>query len=299
MLKDFNKIAYNSELGYTINHTTGFSAEGSTLSYLHQTPHYMLYYFIHGSGKIKIEGKNYTINDGDIIILNPAEMFCCSVDANKFHERIVLHFNENILTGFPQDCSALINPFINREKGTLNHISSETAKKYSLDILMQRLLFTIQNDKPAKEILALCKIIEVLDVLWGIFENKDSLNTARLTENPFVNKILEFLNAHFTEEINIEVIARNFNIDKSYLSHLFKEYVGTSVWNYVIFRRISCFNEIISKGMGIEEASQIVGFNNYSNFFRLYKKHTGITPMEYKKSVTNKAGYVPFHSQKP
>lgn len=283
MLKSFDKTGYESNLGYILNHTSGFSAEASTLSYLHQTPMCMIYYFIHGSGNIKIEGKQYNINDGDMIILNPAEMFCCSVDPDKYHERIVLHFSENLLKNFPKDCSSLYAPFLNREKGVSNHISADTAKKYSLDVIMKNMLQIAQSNNPATEILTLCKITELLSVLCKVFEENDNEKAVQSTENPFINKILEFLNTNFTKEMSIEAIAEEFNIDKSYLSHLFKEHVGISVWNYVIFRRISYFNDIVNKGVNIEEASRLAGFNNYSNFFRLYKKHTGITPMDYKR----------------
>lgn len=292
MYENFKKTSYESDLGYIVNYTTGFSAEASTLSYMHQTSQCMLYYFVSGSGNIKIEGKQYNFNDGDIIILNPAEMFCCSVDANKYHERIVLHFSDRLLKNLPKDCSSLCNPFTNREKGVSNHISSASVKKYSLDAVMKILLATVQSTGAVKDVLALCKITEALSVICEIFENQDFKNIAPSTENHFINKILEFLNVHFKEEISMDTIAQKFNIDKSYLSHLFKEHVGTSLWNYVIFHRISYFNEIVSNGTTIGEAFQLAGFNNYSNFFRLYKKHMGITPIEFKKQNAKTSTYI-------
>jgi len=288
MHENFNKTIYESDLGYIVSYTTGFSAEASTLSYMHQTSQCMLYYFITGSGNIKIEGKQYNFNDGDIIILNPSEMFCCSVDANKYHERIVLHFSDRLLKNFPKDCSLLYSPFINREKGVSNYISSAIVKKYSLDTMMKSLLATVQSTSSVKEILALCKITESLSVICEMLENQDFKNTVPATENCLINKILKFLNIHFEEEISMESIAREFNIDKSYLAHLFKEHVGTSVWNYVIFHRISYFNEIVSEGTNIGDACQLAGFNNYSNFFRLYKKHMQMTPLEFKKQAVRK-----------
>ena len=285
MFKSFSKLSYISKLGYEITYTTGLSAENSTISYLHQTPRFMMYYFIHVSGNIKIEGKHYDIHDGDIIILNPQEMFCCSIDGNKFHERIVLHIEETLLKNFPEDCSSLLSPFLHREKGVSNQISADDVKKYRLDTSVKAALAYAQKGTTSGEILTLCKITELLSELCDITEKEPEKKTIPTTDNPTVNKILDYLNSHFAEEITLEKIAQNFVIDKSYLSHLFKEYVGISVWNYVIFRRISFFNGLINKGMNIEEASIRSGFNNYSNFFRLYKKHTGITPTEYKKQV--------------
>ena len=283
MSRKFEKLSYKSDLGYRVSTTSGFSAEDSTLSYLHQTPRCMLYFFLHGSGNIKIEGKRYRIKSGDIILLNPKEIFCCSVDPDIYHERIVIHISPNLLKHFPKNCDSLYAPFLERKKGELNRIPRGTVLEHSLDLIFKSILETVQGENPAKEIIALCEITKLLSVLSKIYENYENKKTHSLTENTFINEVLTYLNAHYKEEINIDMIAKEFKIDKSYLSHLFKEYVGTSLWNYIIFRRISHFNEIVFKEKSIEEASRICGFNNYSNFFRLYKKHTGITPMEYKK----------------
>ena len=69
MYENFNKTSYESDLGYIVNHTTGFSAEASTLSYMHQTSQCMLYYFISGSGNIKIEGKQLTLMTAILLYL--------------------------------------------------------------------------------------------------------------------------------------------------------------------------------------------------------------------------------------
>ena len=57
------------------------------------------------------------------------------------------------------------------------------------------------------------------------------------------------------------------------------------LWTYVILRRIQRFNELLQQGCAAEEASRRVGFQNYSNFFRLYKKYERMTPAEYKKQL--------------
>ncbi len=279
MVNGFIKDSFTSDLGYKITHTRGQSAEDSTISYLHQSSNFIIYYFIKGSGNIKIEGKNYNINDGDIIFLNTQEMFCCRIDADKYHERIVIHLSDGILKNFPKECGELLSPFISREKGDKNIIDAETVINYNLHRLIEDALFFAKKGGNKNEILSLCKITEFLHFLAEATENKKVIKT---TQNPTVNKVLSFLNNNFTNQITIDDISKEFNLDKSYLSHLFKEYVGTSIWNYVIFRRISHFNNLVRTGVCIEDASHKAGFNNYSNFFRLYKKHTGITPSEYK-----------------
>ena len=285
MNKGYTRDVYKSDLGYEITHTEGFSAEDSTISYLHQTPRFILYYFIKGKGNIKIEGKTYKIDDGDIIFLNPQEMFCCRIDSNTYHERIVLHFNDEVLKNFPKDCNRLFSPFINRNKGERNSLDAKTVTSYKLDTIINEILSFSQTNEEMNEILALCKIIELLYRIYDISENKNIINVINSTENSTINKILKYLNNNYTKQITIDIISKEFSLDKSYMSHLFKEHVGIPIWSYVIFRRISFFNGLVRDGIAIDEASRTAGFNNYSNFFRLYKKHMGITPMEYKRQL--------------
>ena len=285
MEKKYEKVCYDTNFGYCIHHTTGMSAEESTLGYLHYPTEFMFYYFIHGSGIVKIDGNHYDIGEGDIVMLTPSELFYCSIEKNKPHERIVLHVNETIMKNFSTDCSFLFMPFYKNERGVGNRIPAQIVKEFGLDKSFESLLNIVRNPDRTSSTLAICKTIEVLAQVGKILDSKELHDSGHMCENPLVNEVLNFLNNHFREDISISGIASTFNVDKSYLSHLFKEHMGVSLWNYVIFRRIYLFNSLIKKGHSIEETSRQVGFQNYSNFFRLYKKHMQMTPTQFKKKV--------------
>lgn len=78
-----------------------------------------------------------------------------------------------------------------------------------------------------------------------------------------------------------------FRVNRSYLLHRFKQKMGISLWNYVILRRINLFNNSLSDHVSLETAAYSVGFTNYSNFYRLYKKYMGLTPLEFKQQMGN------------
>ena len=61
-------------------------------------------------------------------------------------------------------------------------------------------------------------------------------------------------------------------------------------WDYVILRKLLRFNDLLSQGRSVKESALLAGFNNYSNFYRLYKKHMGIAPTEYKQQLKSKKG---------
>jgi len=281
MSSHFQKILYDNRQGFSLNHTVGNHAGDSTLGYYHCQFSNMLIYFIHGTGSIWIEGRHYDICEGDMILLNPNELYHCKVDSSVYHERIVIRISESFLNNFPAAEKDLFTPFTGREKGIGNRIPARIVAENGLDTLLEELLKLFQFPIPNGKLLSVCKVVQFLIHLgqvtvprpWEEISNHD---------NPLIHDILGYINSHYRENISISGIADHFSFHKSYLSHLFTEQVGMPLWNYVILRRISAVHEFVRQGCSLEEACYQAGFQNYSNFFRLYKKHTGMTPMQYK-----------------
>ena len=275
----YHKNSYNHCPGFILHHTVGLDANDSTLDYPHTTTHPMLIYFLHGTGEIKVEGNRYDIAEGDAIVLNPGELFHCSVADHEYHERIVLYFYESFFRGLPFDTGNLFNPFYSRQKGSGNLIPAQIMRSSKLEANMTQLLTLIQQQDSNSQTLCFCNVLESL-----VLFNQVILPPSACTNTEsHVDNILAYINKHFMENINLHDIAASLGMNQSYLSHLFKDRVGMSLWNYVILRRLHRFNELVQQGLIIEQACYNVGFQNYSNFFRLYKKHMGITPMQYKK----------------
>ncbi len=278
----YSKTRYENA-GFYLNHTVGVSAEGSTVWYPHNTTSCLLYYFMQGSGNIKIEGKRYAVQTGDVVLLNPSELFCCTVDDDSFHERLVVHVDGEIASLLPFACDDLMAPFYEREKGVNNRLSAAIVSQCGLDGKLRELLTLLKDEQPRSKALAYCKMVEVLGILREAMQTLSEQNVGETScENAQIARVLVYLNHHFTENLTIESVAKEFFINKSYLSHLFREYVGMPLWTYVILRRLSRFNDLVADGTTVEQACRQVGFQNYSNFFRLYKKYMNMTPSEFK-----------------
>ena len=283
MLTKYTKTLYESNAGYRLYHTVGLDAKDSTIDHPHLCPDYMLFYFIQGDGSIQIEGKHYTIHSGDIFLTNPDELFHCAIDPSKYHERIVLHLRPDFLQSFPCDSAPLFHVF---QKKISNDISAAVAQKYHLDQQFSTILTLAQTPTPENNILVLCKIAELLICLNQAVDANHAESPEMPSANSRVDLILGYLNEHFCENISIATVADQFNINQSYLSHMFKHHTGMSLWNYVTLRRLHMFNNLIRQDHSIEYACYQVGFQNYSNFFRLYKKYMGMTPTEFKQQNT-------------
>lgn len=273
----FKKDIYKDRAGYSIKHTIGKNATGSTLNYPHNSSTYMLFFFVNGQANITVEGSAYKVQSGEIFITNPTELFLCAVDPNAYHERIVLHIHESFF-----DKSALLDIFCNREKGLSNRIPANIVRSHGLDQILLEILKLAQDPNEFNEILEKCKITELLVKLnqMKALIGNDTSDSQSVDHS--ITPIISYLNGHFQQKITIADLANQFAMSPSHLSHIFKEHTGLSVMNYVIFKRLHYFNCLVTNGYSIEKACYESGFHNYCNFYRLYKKYNGITPIQFK-----------------
>ena len=89
-----------------------------------------------------------------------------------------------------------------------------------------------------------------------------------------------YINRHLTEELSLSMLAERFNISKSYLNELFRKSAGTTVWNYIVVKRLFTARERIMAGETPTSVFADCGFQDYTTFYRAYKQHFGISPRE-------------------
>ncbi len=282
-MKDYMFEDYKSPRSCRVKYVFGMNAADSVRGDYHHSINLIFIFFIRGKGNINIEGASYEFNEGDVIMLNPSEFFLCNIDNNILHERITLITNVNAVNAFPGDSIDLFSAFYNREKREGNILSAEVVKKHGIDKLFYELLEIERGSFQTKETLAMCKMMEILCKIGETREDSTNVGVERSLVGPFIESVLHYVEKNFTEDITIGTIAEYFGVHRSYLSHEFNRQMGISLWNYIIMRRLYKFNSLMTANGSAEEVAYKVGFNNYSNFFRLYKKHMQMTPMEYKR----------------
>lgn len=98
-----------------------------------------------------------------------------------------------------------------------------------------------------------------------------------------VSKIIAYIDAHYLEDITISSIAQALNFSETYISHRFKEIMNISIYNYILQKKLIHAYSLIRLGTQATDAAVLCGFNEYSGFYKMYKKYYGFGP-----SKTNK-----------
>ncbi len=101
---------------------------------------------------------------------------------------------------------------------------------------------------------------------------------------PIIRQVMDHIQQHLQEEISLMTVAEHLNINKSYLSKLFKDEVGKTITDYIHMERIKRACYILEyEHMSMTEIASIVGYNDPNYFTRVFKKYKGITPTDYLK----------------
>lgn len=104
------------------------------------------------------------------------------------------------------------------------------------------------------------------------------------SEKSVATIICEYIDMHFTEDINRNSLAEIVYLDTDYTARLFKKETGTSIVNYIIQKRIDTAKDLLmNTALSVNQISDKVGYGNYSYFTKLFKKETGYTPVDYRR----------------
>ncbi len=89
---------------------------------------------------------------------------------------------------------------------------------------------------------------------------------------------------NYHEQYNLNLLAKKYNISASSLSHRFQAAAGVSVMEYLRSCRIAHAKRmLVDTSISVGEIVEKCGFSDNSNFSRLFKTLTGISPTDFRK----------------
>lgn len=100
-----------------------------------------------------------------------------------------------------------------------------------------------------------------------------------------LSKVLAYIKDHCTESLTVDGVAEMFGYSPSHLAHSFKKQLGTSLYHYVLVRRLQIGRDAMLCGTPVKQAYQECGFGDYAGFYRAFTKEFGMSPQQYKKYV--------------
>ena len=242
---------------------------------------YEIYYSISGGKQFLIDNRFYTIEPGDIFIINQYESHKITQVDKMVHERIVLSIHPEYTKRLSTSETDLDACFSARPENFSHKVSLTKEQQ-------KRFLYYINKITKAEgfghDIIEQTAFMELMVMLHAAFRTshiQEAEACANYIYNQQVDDILAYINTNIATFITIEQLSKEFYLSESYICRIFKSATGTTINKYISARRISIAKSLLSSGAGVTEAYEKSGFTDYSNFFKAFTKAVGISPKKY------------------
>lgn len=258
---------------------------------LHKHAECEINYVEHGKGTRRIVGDSMeVIDDYDLVLITGKELeHVWENHQCENHEirEITIQFSSELL------CPSLLNK--NQFKSIQKMMElGEKGLVFPLETILsvRSLLTTLAHEKQG--------FYAVMNFFTLLYELSISDGAKTLSSNAFaksqntiesrrVQKIHDYLSSHFTEEIRLSQLAESVNMTEASFSRFFKQRTGKSVTDYLLDIRIgNAIRLLVDSSQTIGEICFNSGFNNLSNFNRLFRKRKGCSPKEFRDNYHKK-----------
>ena len=145
---------------------------------------------------------------------------------------------------------------------------------------------TCENDS----FYSLIKLLIILHEL-SIDKGMRELSTGQFAANVMhqhssdesLGRVMDYLSRHYSEVIRLSEVAEMVNMSESSFCRFFKQHTSKSFIDFLTDIRLGAASRaLIDSSLSIAEIGYDCGFNNLSNFNRIFKKKKGVTPSEFR-----------------
>ena len=101
-----------------------------------------------------------------------------------------------------------------------------------------------------------------------------------------VKEAVTFINLNLSSNLTVKKVSSKIGLSSDYLTRLFKKEMGMNIITYINKKRIETSLELLKvTDLSIAEIGDLIGLNNTSYFYTLFKKETGTSPKQYRNSI--------------
>ena len=254
---------------------------------IHNHSVYELNFVEHAPGVRRIVGdSNEVIGEYDLVLITSADLehvweqnVCTSQDIREVTVQFDLDFGENSIFGR--------NPFNSMKKMMME---ARKGLSFPMDAIMKvyQKIDTLSSIKDG-----FYAFQQFLSILYDLSrcEGARPLATSSYakvdvaSDSRRVLKVKNYINEHYKNEIRLSDMASLAGMSASAFSRFFKLHTGRNLTDYIIDMRLGYASRLlVDSTNSIAEISYSCGFNNLSNFNRIFRKKKGCSPSEFREN---------------
>ncbi|PKO14106.1 MAG: AraC family transcriptional regulator [Chloroflexi bacterium HGW-Chloroflexi-10] len=257
--------------------------EPCSMPLYHYHDSYEIYYLLSGTRHYFINDRTYKVEKGDLVLINRGNLHKTTYGGSPMHERILINFNE----AYIQDTmrmSADVD-LLQAFRQNINLVKLQKAEQTAVE----RMLFNIMKEAREKDLGHASYVRLALGELL-IFITRKATHTKPTDSAQIdymhgkVSEIQKYVNNRYKNTITLGSISEKFYISPFYLSRMFKKATGFTFTEYLNSLRIREAQQLLKESqLNVSEIADKVGYESQTHFGRVFKKITGMSPLQYRK----------------
>lgn len=268
----------------TVNHDDLWSFEGKNVP-IHWHNDLEINLIREGEAVFQVYQKSYRVRTGEGFLLNRNVPHSCSSPGNEHVRYSTILVRPDFLYGdFGSDVERkCFQPFLQNSAIPCIYLTGfdENGKE-----ILQK-LNQVEEAFDRKRFCYELKIKGLLCeafamILYGHRQELTKFVPANLQELERLEKMLNYLNMHFTEVISLQNLADQVHLSREVCCRLFKKMTGKTITGYLEEYRVNKSFSLVQSGQySMTQITEMVGFSNPSRFASAFRKRFGCNPGEY------------------
>jgi len=270
-------------IDFSINYNTSIVDDYTSTTHSHIT--HEIIFVADGEATFEIENTTYNLKKHSLLLISNFEKHKCSSCSQNYQRYCCLFGNSFFDTKlFDQ---TLLSVFMNRNPNFSHLINIPDELVSRIETIFSCLYMEANNNYSLKSHMIKLKINELLLLINRISpENFSDFSTQ--TNKKIILSIQQYINFNFCKNVTLEELSKLFYLDAHYISLKFKELTGKSFKQYLINLRLTQAKQyLIDTNYSVSEICFNCGFNDISNFLKIFKKHENISPLQYRIKFSN------------
>ncbi|MGM5489258.1 AraC family transcriptional regulator [Weissella koreensis] len=234
---------------------------------------YIIHFVLNGQGIFFVDNEQFHLQAGDSFLIRPGESIFYQSDIKNPWTYAWISFNGSEAKQIIEHFS----PFKNE-----NHVFNTANQLKYLELIQKTLNWS--DSSPQSELQLNQLVHELLiQVIQEYPSQKNPQNDFKGSK--LARQAREYMDEYFETGINVNDVANELNVNRSYLTRVFTSNFGLLPKAWLIGVRINKASELLQmEKMSVDEISESVGFNNVSVFSRSFNKMVGESPSKYRKN---------------
>jgi len=275
MLAGYLKFDSIPKIGFAHHHYS----DKYMFDYKKSNSSFEIVYINAGTIVAEFNDKTFYAHEGDIFVLFrhlPIKLYTQG-DKQQSHCTIQLEFDytfELVELSEPFADDGIILPFITKQCASTREIKRD----------LYGIVHQVSTSPDRHSFCAALKTIEVMRKLDGIA--RDTFEKTNPSHSHIASLVENYVKDNIDKKIHLSDISVDIGKSPNYINFAFKKAKGTTITKYINEEKISVITTLMKKqNMHFSKACNSVGILDYSYGYRLFKKHTGLTPNMFLKSA--------------